>query len=343
MARINNAAASLLVAVALALLLPFCAADPIKTTPTHWSFHLPLPDGVTGAESLAFDRRGQGPYAGVSDGRVLKWGGNAAGWTTFAHGANYRKIPLCTASVVPLEETESICGRPLGLQFYAKTGDLYIADAYHGLLRVGPGGGEAEVLATKADDDGAAFHFVNGVDVDQATGDVYFTDSSATYPRRFNTEIMMNADATGRLLRYDARARRVSVLRSGLPYPNGVAVSADRTHVVVAHTVPAQAFRYWLKGPKAGEYELMADLPGYPDNVRRDARGGYWVALNQEKARIDAPAAAVKHLVGVRLNADGVEVEELTAAKGVTLSDVAEKDGQLWLGSVELDYVGLVR
>jgi hypothetical protein len=26
----------------------------------------------------------------------------------------------------------------------------------------------------------------------------------------------------------------------------------------------------------------------------------------------------------------------------VTLSDVAEKDGQLWLGSIELDYVGLV-
>ena len=120
-------------AVALALLLPssLCAAEPIKTTPTRFSFRLPLPDGVSGAESLAFDRRGQGPYAGVSDGRVLKWGGSAVGWTTFAHSANYRKIPLCTASVsvVPSEQTESMCGRPLGLQFFAKTGDLYIADA----------------------------------------------------------------------------------------------------------------------------------------------------------------------------------------------------------------------
>ncbi|RLN15505.1 protein STRICTOSIDINE SYNTHASE-LIKE 10-like [Panicum miliaceum] len=342
MARINMSAAWLVLAVALALLLPssFCAAEPIKTTPTLFSFRLPLPNGVSGAESLAFDRRGQGPYAGVSDGRVLKWGGSALGWTTFAHSANYRRIPLCTTSVVPSEETESMCGRPLGLQFFAKTGDLYIADAYLGLMKVGPDGGEAEVLATQAD--GVPFHFVNGLDVDQATGDVYFTDSSTTYPRRFNTEIMMNADATGRLLRYDARSKQVTVLRDGLPYPNGVAVSADRTHVVVAHTVPAQAFRYWLRGPKAGQYELLADLPGYPDNVRRDARGGYWVALNQEKARIDAAAAPAKHLVGVRLRADGMEVEELTAAKGVTLSDVTEKDGKLWLGSVELDYVGLV-
>jgi hypothetical protein len=33
--------------------------------------------------------------------------------------------------------------------------------------------------------EGVAFNFVNGIDVDQATGDVYFTDSSLTYPRRY--------------------------------------------------------------------------------------------------------------------------------------------------------------
>ena len=96
-------------------------------------------------------------------------------------------------------------------------------------------------------------------------------------------EIMMNADATGRLLRYDARTKEVAVLRAGLPYPNSVVVSTDKTHVVVAHTVPAQAFRYWLRWSKARQYKLLADLPGYLDNVRRDARGGYWVALNQER------------------------------------------------------------
>jgi sugar lactone lactonase YvrE len=159
---------------------------------------------------------------------------------------------------------------------------------------------------------------------------------------RFNTEIIMNADATGRLLKYDARTKLVTVLKAELPYPNGVALSRDRTHVVVAHTVPCQAFRYWLKGPKAGQYELLADLPGYPDNVRRDGKGGFWVALNQEKARLNSTAAApAKHLVGVRLTGDGVEVEELTAARGVTLSEVAENGNKLWLGSVELDYIGV--
>jgi sugar lactone lactonase YvrE len=158
---------------------------------------------------------------------------------------------------------------------------------------------------------------------------------------RFNIEIMLNADATGRLLKYDARTKLVTVLKADLPYPNGVALSRDGTHLVVAHTGPCQAFRYWLKGPKAGQYELFADLPGYPDNVRRDGQGGFWVALNQEKRQLNA-TAPVKHLVGVRLDADGVEVEELTAAKGVTLSEVASFNGKLWLGSVELDYIGVL-
>jgi sugar lactone lactonase YvrE len=77
---------------------------------------------------------------------------------------------------------ESVCGRPLGLQFYHKSGDLYVADAYLGLLRVPARGGLAEVVATEAG--GVPFNFLNGLDVDQNTGEVYFTDSSTTYRRR---------------------------------------------------------------------------------------------------------------------------------------------------------------
>jgi hypothetical protein len=82
-----------------------------------------------------------------------------------------------------VEPAESACGRPLGLQFHHKTGDMYIADAYLGLMRVGRRGGLAKVVATEAA--GVPFNFLNGVDVDQKTGDVYFTDSSTAYQRRY--------------------------------------------------------------------------------------------------------------------------------------------------------------
>jgi sugar lactone lactonase YvrE len=163
----------------LLLLLP-CAARPISETSTidgSRSKHLPLRGSLLrGPESVAFDGAGAGPYSGVSDGRVLKWNGFARGWSTYAYSPGY-DAEACTASRArPAELTESKCGRPLGLRFHHRSGNLYIADAYKGLMRVGPRGGEATVLAAEAD--GVPLRFTNGVDVDQVTGDVFFTDSS---------------------------------------------------------------------------------------------------------------------------------------------------------------------
>lgn len=46
-------------------------------------------------------------------------------------------------------------------------------------------------------------------------------------------------------------------------------------------------------------------------------------------------AAAGKHNVGLRLDAKGVESEEMMAEdRSITLIDVVEKYGRLWLGSV---------
>jgi hypothetical protein len=79
-------------------------------------------------------------------------------------------------------KAEAKCGRPLGLQIHHTTGDLYIADAYFGLMVVGPGGGVATRLV--AGTEKVPFGMTNGVDVDPATGVVYFTDSSTEYKRR---------------------------------------------------------------------------------------------------------------------------------------------------------------
>uniref|UniRef100_J3MX15 Strictosidine synthase conserved region domain-containing protein n=1 Tax=Oryza brachyantha TaxID=4533 RepID=J3MX15_ORYBR len=229
-----------------------------------------LPPPVMGPESLAFDGRGEGPYTGGSDGRILRWRGGRLGWTEFAYNSRHKSVGVCAPEkklVVP----ESVCGRPLGLQFHHASGDLYVADAYLGLMRAPARGGLAGGVAPGAA--GVPFNFLNGLDVDMRTGDVYFTDSSTTYRRSQYLLVVAMGDETGRLLRYDARRRRVTVLHSGLPYPNGVAVSEDGTHVVVAHTGLCELRRYWVRGPRAGKSETLAEVPGYPDNVRRDGRG----------------------------------------------------------------------
>ncbi|PUZ60045.1 hypothetical protein GQ55_4G091900 [Panicum hallii var. hallii] len=326
----------------LLLLAPSTAAGavmPAKAIDASKSQRLELPESLVGPESVAFDGHGAGPYVSVADGRVLRWGGGGSGWATYAYSPSYAENGCAAPSELPPVARESACGRPLGLRFHRDSGDLYIADAYMGLMRVGPGGGEATVLATEAG--GAPLRFTNGVDVDQVTGDVYFTDSSRTYQRSQHQMVTATGDSTGRIMRYDPRTNQVTVLQSGVTYPNGIAISADRTHLVVALTGPCKLLRYWLQGPKAGTSEVFADLPGYPDNVRPDGNGGYWVALHREK--YEFPFGVNKHLVAIRIGAEGEKLQEMNGPKNVRPTELVERrDGKIYMGSVELTYVGII-
>ncbi|KAK3130906.1 hypothetical protein QOZ80_6BG0499510 [Eleusine coracana subsp. coracana] len=344
--RTSKLALLVMISLLVLLLAPSTAAARVgpsssnKPIDASRAQRLQLPNLVSGPESIAFDAHGKGPYVSVSDGRVLRWEDD--GWKTFAYGPGYVENNCAASSELPSVARESLCGRPLGLRFHRASGDLYIADAYAGLMRVGKDGGEATVLASGVN--GVPFKFTNGLDVDQVTGDVYFTDSSSRYSRTQNQLVTRTGDATGRVLKYNARTKQVTVLMSGLAYPNGVTVSADRTHLVVALTGPCKLLRYWLGGPEGGKYELFADLPGYPDNVKPDGKGGYLVGLNMEKLELPFPFGPNKHMVGIRIGAQGEKVQEITGPKNMRLSEVVEKeDGRIYLGSVESSYVGVVR
>lgn len=71
-------------------------------------------------------------------------------------------------------KTGPLCGRPIGLEFNHKTGELYIVDAYRGLMVVGSGGGVAAQLAGGRD--GVPFDAPDAIAIDPVTGEVYFTD-----------------------------------------------------------------------------------------------------------------------------------------------------------------------
>ena len=73
-------------------------------------------------------------------------------------------------------ELQETCGRPMGLSFNYKTKELYIADAYYGLVKVSYNGGAATQLVSNVL--GNPFGFLAGVHVDPNTGIVYFTEAS---------------------------------------------------------------------------------------------------------------------------------------------------------------------
>ena len=63
---------------------PWDAQNKLQNAEIKWQGEL------RGPESLAFDSRGRGPYAGVADGRIVRYDGADLGWTTFAYTSKNR-------------------------------------------------------------------------------------------------------------------------------------------------------------------------------------------------------------------------------------------------------------
>ncbi|KAL6205193.1 hypothetical protein ACLB2K_022455 [Fragaria x ananassa] len=320
---------------------------------------------VQGPESVAFDPQGRGPYAGVADGRVLFWNGQA--WTDFAYTSSHRS-EICDPkpSAMSYLPNEHICGRPLGLRFDKKTGDLYIADAYFGLLKVGPEGGLATSLTTEAE--GEPLRFTNDLDIDEE-GNIYFTDSSTKYQRRNFLQLVFSADDSGRVLKYNPTTKETTVLERNLQFPNGLSLSKDGSFFVFCEGAKGRLRKYWLKGEKAGTSKVFAVLSGFPDNVRTNNNGEFWVALHCRRSMytyfcalfpkirkvilklpISAKIQFLLHIGGwphgivVKYSPEGKLLQILEDSTGKVvkaISEVEEKDGKLWMGSVLMPFIAV--
>ncbi|KAK6266228.1 hypothetical protein QUC31_017065 [Theobroma cacao] len=324
-------------------------------------------DEVYGPESLEFDSLGRGPYAGLADGRIVRWMGEDIGWETFAIVTSNWSEKLCArgadSTTAKQWKHEKWCGRPLGLRFNKESGDLYIADAHYGLLRVGPDGGLATPLATHVE--GKRILFANDLDIHR-NGSIFFTDTSKKYNRVNHFFILLEGEATGRLLRYDPPTKTTHIVLDGLAFPNGVQFSMDQAFLVFTETTNCRLMKYWLEGPKTGTVELVAHLPGFPDNVRINDKGQFWVAIDccrtpaQEVLthnpwmrslyfRLPFRMSVLARIIGMRMytvislfNEKGEILEVLEDPRGVVMklvSEVREIQGKLWIGTVAHNHI----
>lgn len=182
-------------------------------------------------------------------------------------------------------------GRPLGLDFAG--GFIYVANAYLGLQRIRADG---RVVSLADHFDGETLGYVDDVAVAK-DGIVYFSDASS----KFNaaewggTYAASVLDLTehgghGRIFKYDPFSHETTLLVDGLNFANGIAVSDDQQFLLINETGSYRIWRYWLKGPLAGESEvIVSNLPGFPDNINSGLEGKYWVGLiNPRNGFVDA-------------------------------------------------------
>ncbi|HEX9175936.1 MAG TPA: SMP-30/gluconolactonase/LRE family protein [Mycobacterium sp.] len=166
-------------------------------------------------------------------------------------------------------------GRPLGLAV-ARDGRLLVCDSPRGLLAMDTDSGKFETLVEEVD--GRHLQFCSNV-TETPDGTIYFTESTSAFTYPHFKGAIMEARPRGSLFRRDADGTVLTVV-PGLYFANGVTQTADGSALVFAETQGRRLSKYWLTGPQAGAVTtLVANLPGYPDNISTGADGRIWVAL----------------------------------------------------------------
>lgn len=250
-------------------------------------------------------------------------------------------------------------GRPLGLDF-DREGNLYIADAHKGLLRYTKNG-KLETLSTGYQ--GNPYGFADDLEVGP-DGKVYFSDASERWAiKSYKLDILEHQPA-GKLYVYDPATDEVELLLDQLYFANGIAVAEDTSFVLVNETSSYRTLRYYLKGEKQGQVDtLIQNLPAFPDGISRGSNGIFWLAMISPRnpiidqlsnrpflrkviARLPdwlQPAPEV-HAGVLGLNQYGEVVYNIQDPDGKfsQISSVQEWNGQLYLGSLVRDGVGVL-
>lgn len=146
-------------------------------------------------------------------------------------------------------------------------GQLLVADARHGLVRLEPGTGRIEMLLTHA----VTQRFLGLNDLQRtADGAIWFTDQGQTGLH----------DPAGRVYRWHAGELRCVLDR--LPSPNGLRVTPDGLELYVAVTRDNSVWRAPLtasgQATRVGRFASFYGPVG-PDGLHLDDAGRLWVCL----------------------------------------------------------------
>lgn len=192
-------------------------------------------------------------------------------------------LRLMAPDYTRVEPYVHIGGQPLGLAF-DRAGNLVTCVAGMGLYMVRP---NREVVKLSDETNRTLFSIIDDSrmrladDLDIAPdGRVFFSEATIRYALHDWMIDALEGRGNGRIICYDPRDGSSRTVLPRLQFPNGICMVPDGQSFLFAETWGCRVSRYYFDGPKKGRTEVViADLPGYPDNINRASDGTFWLAM----------------------------------------------------------------
>ncbi|MGE3308028.1 MAG: ABC transporter permease, partial [Rhizobiaceae bacterium] len=262
-------------------------------------------------------------------------------------------------------------GRPLGMAF-ARDGSILCCIGGMGLYRITMDR-QIEKLTDETNRswfsviDDSRLRLADDLDI-APDGRVFFSEATVRYEMHEWPVDCLESRGNGRIICYDPSTRTTRTVLKNLVFPNGICMMHDGQSFLFAETWACRVSRYWFDGPKKGRVEtVIADLPGYPDNINRASDGTYWLAVvgmrtpsfdlalkmpgfRKRMARRIAPDEWMYPNINtgcvVRFDADGRIIETLWDLGGEShpmITSMREHKGHLYIGGILNNRVGRLR
>nr|XP_002126470.1 adipocyte plasma membrane-associated protein-like [Ciona intestinalis] len=208
-------------------------------------------------------------YTGLTDGRVVCIHPSNDGEI----GAG--KVENITTGVIEGAVNTSDAwghGRPLGIRL--RNQSLYVMDAIYGFYVIDLPTKSLKILI-EPDDVTPPMKFPDDFDITADGTTVYMTDVSPKFAMTQLSYIGYEGSCTSRLIKYDMLTQKLDVVKDGLCFGNGVQLIDDESMVIVVETTHYRV--NWID-TKTWQIKHVLHLPVMPDNIRKNARGTYWIA-----------------------------------------------------------------
>jgi ribose transport system permease protein len=247
-----------------------------------------------------------------------------------------------------MEVFAHIGGQTLGMAF-DRDDNLHVCVGGMGLYRVTPNRQVERVTdetnrSWSSINDDSRLRLADDLDIAD-DGRVFFSEATTRYEMHEWPVDGLEGRGNGRIVCYDPRDGSTRTVLRNLRFPNGIAIASDGQSILFAETWGCCIKRYWFEGPKAGQVQtVIANLPGYPDNINLASDGNYWLALTGMRSPADEwlfPNINTGCVLKFTEAGDVLEtLWDLGGENHPMITSMREHRGYLYLGGISNNRIG---
>lgn len=182
-----------------------------------------------------------------------------------------------------------IQGHSIGLALNHKNNVLWSATFPFGLQSIS---GEGAIHSIKSVD-GKLLGFPDDVALGPG-GNVFVTDGSTKFnPQTVAPDApyvlweLLEGKGNGRVISHDPITGNTHTLLDKIAFPSGIALTPDKSALLIVEISRYRVLRYALTGPNIGQISIFAEnLPGIPDDVFVGPQNNIWVTLAAPRSKL---------------------------------------------------------